>query len=152
MRRTATGTVSLSRTLRRAFLAGGLTLGLMLAFAANALALSGTPIKIAEPIRFGSPSVAVDSAGTAYIAWAHEVVGGEELVEYCVLPAGATGCAHSGNLPVAGNKEKRAHIERVQALVDGATVIVLANLYGVEEEFEPAQEWQSTDGGATFVA
>jgi len=123
---------------------------LTLAFAASAWAVSGTPIKIAEPIRFGSPSVAVDSTGTAYIAWAHEVVGGEELVGYCVLPASATGCSHSGNLTVAGNKEKDDHIERVQVLVDGTTVIVLANLYGVEEEFAPAQEWQTTDGGATF--
>jgi hypothetical protein len=152
MRGTRTGTMSLSTTLRRVCLAGGLTLSLTLAFAASAWAVSGTPIKIAEPIRFGSPSVAVDSAGTAYIAWAHEVVGGEELVEYCVLPAGATGCAHSGNLTVAGNKEQDDHIERVQVLIDGTTVIVLANLYGVEEEFAPAQEWQSTDGGATFNA
>jgi hypothetical protein len=133
-------------------MAGGLTLSLTLTFAASAWAVSGTPLKIAEPIRFGSPSVAVDSAGTAYIAWAHEVVGGEELVGYCVLPAGTTGCAHSGNLTVAGNKEKDDHIERVQVLVDGTTVIVLANLYGVEEEFAPVQEWQSTDGGATFNA
>ena len=110
------------------------------------------PIKIAEPIRFGSPSVAVDSTGTAYIAWAHEVVGGEQLVEYCVIPTDATGCSHSGNLTVAGNKEKDDHIERVQVLIDGTTVIVLANLYGVEEEFAPMQEWQSTDGGATFIA
>jgi hypothetical protein len=152
MRGTRIGTMSLSTTLRCVCLAGGLTLSLTLAFAASAWAVSGTPIKIAEPIRFGSPSVAVDSAGTAYIAWAHEVVGGEELVEYCVLPAGATGCAHSGNLTVAGNKEQDDHIERVQVLIDGTTVIVLANLYGVEEEFAPAQEWQSTDGGATFNA
>ncbi len=65
MRRTRIGTTSLSKTLRSACMAGGLTLSLMLAFAANAFAVSGTPIKIAEPIRFGSPSVAVDGAGTA---------------------------------------------------------------------------------------
>jgi hypothetical protein len=152
MRGTRTGTTSLSTTLRGACLAGFLALSLTLAFAASAWAVSGTPIKIAEPIRFGSPSVAVDSAGTAYIAWAHEVVGGEQLVEYCVLPASATSCSHSGNLTVAGNKEKDDHIERVQILIDGTTVIVLANLYGVEEEFAPAQEWQTTDGGATFNA
>lgn len=122
-------------------------------FADSAFALSGATVKVAEPVRFGSPAVAVDSAGTAYIAWAHEVVGGEELVGYCVLAAGTTGCAHSGNLPVASNKAGGAHIERVQTLVDGTTVIVLANLYGTEgKEFEPTQEWQSTDGGATFTA
>jgi hypothetical protein len=140
------------RTLRGSALVGALAVVAMLAFAANALAVSGTAIKIAEPIRFGNPSVAVDGAGTAYIAWAHEVVGGEELVGYCVLPAGTTGCVHSGSLPVVENSAKGAHIERVQTLVDGTTVVVLANLYGTEgEEFEPTQEWQSTDGGATFV-
>jgi hypothetical protein len=141
--------------LRRATLIGALAAAIMvmLAFAASALALSGSLIKVAEPIRFGSPSVAVDGAGTAYIAWPHEVVGGEELVGYCVLPAGVTSCAHSGNLTVADNKAKNAHIERVQTLVDGTTVVVLANLYGTEdEEFEPTQEWQSTDSGATFTA
>ncbi len=53
---------------------------------------------------------------------------------------------------MAGNKAKDDHIERVQVLVDGTTVVLLANLYGVEEEFEPTQEWQSTDSGATFNA
>ncbi len=46
------------------------------------------------------------------------------------------------------------HIDKVQVLVDGSTVVVLADVYGTSGssagEYEPEQEWQSTDGGATF--
>ncbi len=39
-------------------------------------------------------------------------------------------------------------------LVDGSTVVILADVYGTAGsqagDYEPEQEWQSTDGGATF--
>lgn len=140
--------------LRRTALVGVLATALtvMLAFAASALALSGSVIKVAEPIHFGSLSVAVNSAGTAFIAWPHEVVGGEELTGFCVIPAGETRCTEYGNLPVVDDSDKNAHIEQVQTLIEGTTVVVLVKVYGTEErEFEPMQEWQSTDNGATFA-
>ncbi|MGO8721544.1 MAG: hypothetical protein ACLQRM_02225 [Acidimicrobiales bacterium] len=154
MRSTRTGTASLSKTLRGACLTGGLTLSLVLAFAASALAVSGTPINIGTPYESGPPSVAVNSSGTAYIAWNNEkdlppVT--TNIVQYCVLPPGATGCSHTGNLAPA---DSGAYIDGVQVLVDGSTVVILADVYGTAGsqagDYEPEQEWQSTDGGATF--
>jgi hypothetical protein len=73
-------------------------------------------------------------------------------VQYCVIPAGATGCTHSGNLVPAGGATA---VDAVQVLVDGATVVVLADVYGAAVggagHHAPEQEWQSTDGGATFA-
>jgi len=126
---------------------------LALAFAANALA-SGTPINVGTPYQSGPPAVAVDSAGSAVIAWANErdlppVT--TNIVQYCVLPVGAVGCTHSGNLVPADNG---AYIDGVQVLVDGSTVVVLADVFGTtgsnSGDYVPEQEWQSTDGGATF--
>lgn len=37
-------------------------------------------------------------------------------------------------------------------MVDGSTIVLLADVYGAKsEEYEPEQEWQSTDDGATFT-
>ncbi len=135
---------NLSAILLGACLAGVLTL----ATATNALALSGSPIKIAELAHGGPPSIAVDSAGTAYVAFADEA-GPPYNVHYCVIPAGATGCSHSGVLNPAGGTE---YIDGVRILVDGSTVVLLADVFGGGEEYEPEQEWTSTDGGATFSA
>ncbi len=140
--------------LRRAILLGALTVAAALAFTASALAVSGTPINIGTPYKSGPPSVAVDSAGNAYIAWANEkdlppVT--TNIVQYCVLPSNATGCSHTGNLAPADNG---GYIDGVQVLVDGSTVVILADVYGTAGstagDYEPEQEWQSTDGGATF--
>jgi hypothetical protein len=127
----------------------------MLVSAGSALAVSGTPINIGTPYESEHLSVAVDSSGTAYIAWANQkdlppVT--TNIVQYCVLPAGATACSRSGNLVPADNGQ---YIDNVQVLVDGSTVVVLADVYGTSGssagEFEPEQEWQSTDSGATFT-
>ena len=40
----------------------------------------------------------------------------------------------------------------VKLLVDGSTIVLLADVYGDGEEDEPEQEWTSTDGGASFNA
>ena len=142
--------------LRRTALVGVLAAAAVLAFATNALAVSGTAIKIAEPVRFGPPSVAVDGAGTAYAAWANTTgLGGKgDTVEYCALPAGATGCAHAGTLfPAGSTGGKEPVVGQVQVIADGSTIIVLAEVYGAATtEDEPVQEWTSTDGGATWVA
>jgi hypothetical protein len=126
----------------------------VLASAASALAVSGTSINVGTPFESGQPAVAVDSAGTAYIAWANT----RDLppttvntVQYCVLPVSASACTHTGTLePADGASE----VDHVQVLIDGTTVIVLADVYGASGsnggEYTPEQEWQSTDGGATF--
>jgi hypothetical protein len=138
--------------LGRAVLLGVLTAVAALAFATNALAVSGTRIHVAELPRFGSPAVAVDSAGTAYIAWPNGVRLPKEgdLVEYCVLPANASACEYRNHLRLEGGEEP--YIGKVRVLVDGTTVILLAtDDYGVDSKYTPVQEWQSTNGGASFT-
>ena len=119
----------------------------VLVCAGSALALSGSAVKLGEGEFFGPPAVAVDSSGTAYVAWADDL-GPADTIHYCAIPAGATGCTHSGVLTPAGGATPA--IDRVQVLVDDATVVLLADVYGVGEEYEQEQEWTSTDGGATF--
>ncbi len=138
----------------RCGLVGALASVATLVFAANALALSGTAINVGTPYESGPPAVAVDSSGTAYVAWANTkdlAPVTTNIVQYCVLPAGATSCSHSGNLVPADGGQ---YIDRVQVLVDGSTVVVLADVYGTAGasagEYIPEQEWQSTNGGASF--
>jgi hypothetical protein len=121
----------------------------VLAFPATASALSGRPILAGMPLSNQQPAVAVDSSGTAYIAWAdtEDKGGATDFVQYCVIPAGAGTCAHTGNLMPAGSA---THIDAVRVLVDGTTAVVLADVSGGGGFYEPEQEWQSSDGGATF--
>jgi len=143
MRGMRTGTTSSSRTLRGACLAGGLTLSLMLAFAANAFAL-GPAVNIGNLQFGGPPAVAVDSAGNAQIAWADEVL--PYTIHTCTLPVGATACSQTHVITPAGTE----YIDGVKLLVDGSTIVLLADVYGHSEENEPEQEWTSVDGGASF--
>jgi hypothetical protein len=144
-------TGTLRAALRRIAPVGAAAAAAVLMFAASAFAVSGTSIKLAEPVRFGNPAVAVDSAGTAYVAWPNETgLGGVgSTIEYCTLPAGASACAHHNTLHAEGGPTPV--IGQVQILVDGASVVLLAEVYGVSLEYEPIQEWTSTDGGATFL-
>ena len=143
--------------MRRMVLGGALTAALLLVFAGAALA-AGKAIKLATPFENGQPSVAVDNAGDAFIAWANtkDLAGAPDLVQYCVIPVGAVACLHSGSLTPA---DGASHIDGVQALVEGNTFVLLADVYGASStdtvdgsDYEPEQEWQSTDGGATFAS
>jgi hypothetical protein len=138
---------------RRIASVGGLTALAVLVFAASALAVSGTPIKLARPQQYGPPSVAVNASGTAYVAWDNtKGLGGiEDVVEYCVLPTGATACAYTGQLQLESGPG--IIFGHVKAFVDGSTALIFAGGLHVkgEGEFEPTQEWQSTDGGATWT-
>jgi hypothetical protein len=75
------------------------------------------------------------------------------IVQYCVLPVNATGCAHSGNLVPA---DSATNIDAVQVLSEGTTLVILADIYGAAGDnagdYTPEQEWQSTDGGATWTS
>src|SRR6516164_800713 len=53
---------------------------------------AGHVIVAGTPLHIGADSVAVDSTGTAYIAWSNttDLAGGPNFVQYCVLPVGAT--------------------------------------------------------------
>jgi hypothetical protein len=115
-----------------------------------ALALSGSPIKVAEGQFDGPPAVAVDASGTAYVAWANEATKAV-TIHWCTIPAGAAGCSHSGELKPEVGTESHAH--RTDVLVDGSTMVILAEVFGTasSHEGEPVEEWVSTDGGATFA-
>lgn len=134
--------------------AAGLAAIALMLLAPSALA-SGKPITIGTPYASGNPSVAVDSTtGTALVAWANtkDLAGAYDFIQYCVLPVGATGCAHAGNLIPADSAQ---HIDDVTAIADGSTLSIVADVFGAAgnsaQHYEMVQEWQSTDGGATWT-
>jgi hypothetical protein len=123
-----------------------------LAFPSAALA-AGKPVNVGTPFENGPPAIAVNNAGEALIAWANtkDLAGANNFVQYCVLPVGATACAQSGNLIPADGAQA---IDGVQVLNEGSTLVILADVYGTAgnsaRDYVPEQEWQSTDGGATW--
>ena len=143
--------VAFVRRLRHATLGCTSTLALLLVLAASASA-AGKPVEAGSPLSEEPPAVAVDAAGNALVAWANtkDVAGAKNFVQYCVIPLGATACGHSGSLTPANNAE---YIDRVQVLVDGVALVILADVFGgAGESYVPEQEWQSTDGGATWTS
>ncbi|MFZ1925785.1 MAG: hypothetical protein WAU42_06550, partial [Solirubrobacteraceae bacterium] len=150
-----TGTGMHARALAHsALIVCALTVAVMLLSVSSALAVSGIPVNVGTPFESQPPAVAVDAAGNAIVAWANTKdlpPNKTNVLQYCVLPVGATGCADSGTLTPADGGE---YIDRAQVLVDGSTIVLLADVYGAKGpnalDYEPEQEWQSTDGGATF--
>ncbi len=155
---------TVSRVLVRVSLIAGFVLpvaagGTLLVAAGSVPAAGGSvlavlkPVKVGTPKESGAPVVAVDAAGDAIVAWANTagLDGASDFVQYCVLPVGATACTHSGSLTPA---DSAAFIDGVQVLDDGGTLVILADVYGAAgssaEDYEPEQEWQSTDDGAVF--
>jgi hypothetical protein len=145
---------ALGRTAARtAARASGLAALSTLALCAGALA-AGKVVTVGSPLTNQPPSIAVDSSGNALVAWNDDkmVAGASDFVQYCVLPVGATACAHSGNLNPA---DSAGFIDGVHVLVDGGTMVILADVFGAAgdnaADYEPVQEWQSTDGGATWT-
>jgi hypothetical protein len=140
---------------RRACLSCGLAAMLAVALCANALA-AGKAVNIATPFDIlpPGPSVAVDSGGNAIIAWANDkdLAGAPDLVQYCVVPAAGTACAHSGSIAAA---DSAGHIDAVRVLDDGGTLVLLADVFGAAGnnagDYMPEQEWQSTDDGASWT-
>lgn len=124
-----------------------------LAFPSAALAV-GKPVNIGTPLKNGPPAIAVDNAGDAVVAWANteDLAGANDFVQYCVLPVGANACSHSGSLMPA---DSASNIDGVQVLNEGSTLVILADVYGTagsaSQDYVPEQEWQSTDGGATWA-
>ena len=148
-RRTRTTAAS---TLYRLLMTGGLACILAMSLSTTALA-AGNTVNVGTPFSSGPPSIAVDGAGNAFVAWANtkDLAGALNFVQYCVLPPDATACTHSGNLQPADSAQ---YIDGVHVLIDGGTLVVLADVFGAAGDnaasYQPVQEWQSTDGGATF--
>jgi hypothetical protein len=124
--------------------------GLTIACAAAVLAVLAPAAGAATPVTIGAghkPGVAVDPAGTAYIAW----YGPESNVtslHFCRLPRGASACAVATTIAAPGTTLSRPFVT-----VDGATVRVISYRYGlIGPRFDEIWQFTSTDGGATFDA
>ena len=118
------------------------------AFTASlAVALATPSAAGASTIGQGSlPGLAVDSAGTAYIAW----VGTENpaSLQFCRLPRGAAACDIRHAITAPGTTANRAFVT-----VSGARVAVVQYRYPLSGPEPPGMyEFISTDGGATFDA
>ena len=124
-------------------IAGGVAC-LAVALLAPAGALAATPLTIGSGHK---PGVAVDGAGTAYIAW----YGPESNVtslHFCRLPRGAGACDVATTIAAPGTTLSRPFVT-----VDGATVRVVSYRYGLTgARFDEIWEFTSADGGATFDA
>jgi hypothetical protein len=108
------------------------------------------PAGAATPLTIGTghkPGVAVDAAGTAYIAW----FGPESTttsLNFCRLPRGAGACDVTTTIAAPGTTLSRPFVT-----VDGALVRVVSYRYGLTgARFDQIWEFTSADGGATFDA
>jgi hypothetical protein len=104
----------------------------------------------ATPLTIGTghkPGVAVDGAGTAYIAW----YGDESTVSslhFCRLPRGAGACDVAGTIAAPGTSLSRPFVSVV-----GSTVRVVSYRYGLTApRFDEVWQFTSADGGASFDA
>jgi hypothetical protein len=108
------------------------------------------PAGAATPLTIGTghkPGVAVDAAGTAYIAW----FGPESTttsLNFCRLPRGAGACDVTTTIAAPGTTLSRPFVT-----VDGALVRVVSYRYGLTgARFDQIWEFTSADGGASFDA
>ena len=123
----------------------GSLVGLLMLVAAGHARAAGPALNLGAAAGSEPPSVVVDTKGNALIVWSTT-----STVKYCVLPRNQTQCAHSGTLtPAAGENEVGA----VQALLNGDSYTILADVFGASFalDYDPVQEWSSTDAGASFV-
>jgi hypothetical protein len=121
-----------------------------LALALATLLALAAPAAAQTTVDLGSgtqPAVALDAAGTAYIAW----VGVEPNVtslHLCRLPRNASACDINQAIAVPGTSLSRPFV-----IVDGSTVRILSYRYGLQgSNFDEIYKLTSTDGGATFDA
>jgi hypothetical protein len=96
------------------------------------------------------PVVAVDSAGTAYVAWPQGTAVNTipNKIAYCTIPAGATACSNQGVLTPAGTSGK---VESLALVVDGSKVVLTAVMYLVGAPYLPLQEWIAEVGTTAFT-
>ena len=103
-----------------------------------------------RPLTIGTghkPGVAVDAAGTAYVAWFGPEANTTSL-NFCRLPRGAGACDVRTTIAAPGTTLSRPFVT-----VDGATVRVVSYRYGLTgARFDEIWQFTSADGGATFDA
>jgi hypothetical protein len=96
---------------------------------------------------FSAPGVAVDAAGTAYVAWRGAESGAGSL-QFCRLPRGAAACDSRHAIATPGDSVSRAFV-----LVSGSRVTVVQYRYGgVPGGFSGLLSYTSNDRGASFGA
>jgi hypothetical protein len=97
-------------------------------------------------------AIVTDGSGTGYAAWvqpAAKPATEPEVVEFCKIPRGATGCASPIALPLpAGPDEEITQPFPVLGSHSGVVYVVGPRYIKNEETLI----WTSTDGGATFSA
>ena len=118
---------------------------------ALALALPTATAQAASPVLLGEgnePGVAVDAAGTAYVAWVGNGADPTSL-NFCRLPRGAKACDLSGQITVPGTSLTRPFVT-----VSGGLVSVFTYRYGLTggSRFSAVYLLRSPDGGVTFDA
>jgi hypothetical protein len=120
------------------------------ALAVLAVALLAPAAAGAAPVTIGAghrPGVAVDPAGTAYIAW-YGPESNTTSLQFCRLPRGAGACDVKTTLTAPGTTLSRPFVT-----VDGATVRVISYRYGLTgARFDQIWEFTSADGGVSFDA
>jgi hypothetical protein len=125
-----------------------LTIGLV------AIAALAAPVAASANDRFtldlqpASPGhLAIDSTGTAYVAWTHRVGGAApDAVMFCKVPAGGS-CTTPLTLPIPGAVDSTDGVAGAfPVLGSGSKVYVVAPRY-VEDD---VVIWTSGDGGQTF--
>jgi hypothetical protein len=94
-----------------------------------------------------SPGVAVDPAGTAYIAW-YGPEPGDTSLHFCRLPRGASVCVGQSLLTTTGSS-----LSRPAVVVAGARVSIVQHRFNaVGSEFNQVFLYTSLNGGDTFDA
>ncbi len=136
------------RAVRRASLLTSITLAALALIASGALA-AGAAVKIGTGTSSTPPSVAVDSAGTAYIVW---TTSAENVINYCRLPTGASACATSSTIPLSGGGAVITG-GNPMILFDGTTLVVLADVTteASGDGDGGVQEWTSASPYTTFT-
>ena len=122
-----------------------------LTLAAVLIAASAVPAvsQAAPVVNLGDgskPGVAMDRAGTAFIAW-----NGPEFkssLQFCAQPRGATDCKVRTALPVTGNSLTRPYV-----VISGSRISVVQYRYQQQAgDMQGVYAWTSSDGGASFGA
>lgn len=115
-----------------------------------ALAVPTAKAQAASRVLLGEgnqPGVAVDSAGTAYVAWVGNGADPTSL-NFCRLPRGAAACDASGQITVPGTSLTRPFVT-----VSGGVVRVFTYRYGLTgPRFAAVYMFGSSNGGVTFDA
>ena len=155
---TGIGTASVLRSLRGACVAVRLSLSLVLAVAAGALAwiavlpasalAAPTPIALDAPDNGTSPLISYDPVTqTTYVAWTAEP--SNTGIDLCILPADSTTCEGGAPIDLVDSEYTGDLIPTLGDLyvLPGGIVVVL----GVAGN-EGSVEWKSPAGGGAFAA